>query len=233
MQSRSVRTDPRTDLAPYRSPLPVRLRAATLADFDVMADLIRLIDLNRHADELAPIFEILRDVLAAGRGGEGPFTHGSLHFVVADLADQGTPIGLIRCGVGSWTGELAVPAFIRSRLYSRIGNVQELAVAPGYQGRGIARALLRRIEEDHRDAGYDAMVLRHHREQTSFYTHAGYTSGSRLTLVLPNGLGTVSVPGQSWRWAVKPLAQTVAVANIQGRPALTGLLGPRDSTSEC
>lgn len=130
MQSSPAPIDPRTSQPSHCSPLPVRLRAATLADFEVMTDLIRLIDLNRRADELAPIFAILRDALATGRGGEGPFTHGSLHFVVADLADQGIPIGLVRCGAGLWTSELAAPASIRSRLYSRIGNVQELAVAP-------------------------------------------------------------------------------------------------------
>ncbi|MFD5922717.1 GNAT family N-acetyltransferase [Kitasatospora sp. NPDC058201] len=206
----------------------LRLRPATLTDFDAIADLIRLIDLQRRAEDLAPILEIMQGVLATGRGGIGPFTHGSLHILVADHAAIGTPIGLVRCGIGKWVQSLALPTSIPRRLYERIGNVQELAVAPEFRGQGIARALLSQAEEDHRKAGYDAVVLRHHREQTPFYRAMGYTSGSRLTLALPGGLGKVSIPGQGWRWAVKPVAPAVEVADIYGSPTLTGILALRE-----
>ncbi|MEU9134043.1 GNAT family N-acetyltransferase [Kitasatospora sp. NPDC048540] len=228
MQRHPAHVGSGTDLPPHLTSSPVQLRAATLADFEAITDLIGHIDLKRRTDDIGPIFELIRTALATGQGGTGPFTHGSLHFVVAEHADHSGAIGLVRCGVASWTASLAVPSPIRNRLYSRIGNIQELAVAPEHRGRGIAHALLHRAEADHRAAGYDAIVLRHQREQTSFYTQAGYTSGSRLTLLLPGGLGRVSVPGAGWRWAVKPLVPPVSVVDIHGSPALTGLLSPRD-----
>ncbi|MFD9067552.1 GNAT family N-acetyltransferase [Kitasatospora purpeofusca] len=226
MQHRPVPARPTADRPPSLVPLPMRLRPATPGDFDAVADLARLIDLRRSAEDLAPSLEVVRETLATGAGDEGPFSHGPLHYVLAEFPDNGRPVGLARCGPGRWTVELDLPTFIRNKLYPRIGNVHELVVVPEYRGRGIARALLERVEEDHRRAGYDALVLRHHREQTSFYTHLGYTSGSRLVLELPDRLGRASVRGQGWRWAAKPLAPQVEVTDVHGSPVLTGLLAP-------
>ncbi|MFD9068427.1 GNAT family N-acetyltransferase [Kitasatospora purpeofusca] len=226
MQHDSVPARPTADRPPARPSLPLRLRPATPGDFDAVADLVRMIDLRRSADDLAPVLEIMQEMLTTGSGDDGPFSHGSLHFLLAELPDSAGPVGLARCGPSRWTLELDIPAFVRNRLYPRVGNVHELVVVPEHRGRGIARALLARVEEDHRRAGYDALVLRHDRGQTSLYTHLGYTSGSRLVLELPDALGRASVRKKGWRWAAKPLAPQVRVTDVHGSPVLTGLLAP-------
>ncbi|MFF5278879.1 GNAT family N-acetyltransferase [Streptomyces sp. 900116325] len=82
-------------------------------------------------------------------------------------------------------------------LIKRVSNIGTLAVHPAYRGRGIARSILSRVEEDFRRTGFVALTLRHEHDRKYFLGRHGYTSTSRLGMVLP----PVGLVNRGWRHA--------------------------------
>ncbi|MFE3559479.1 GNAT family N-acetyltransferase [Streptomyces sp. NPDC059193] len=199
-----------------------RIRTATLADADTVVELASLVDLHLPSGETpAAALAPMRGALTATN--DGPLSHRLNHFLIAETPD-GLAVGLIVCGPPNWIYQPGrVPGLARRRLAHRIATVHNLAVRPDHRRRGIAAELLRQTEGTFRDAGYAALTLRHDRSLTAFYERQGYTSSTRLSLMLPT-FGLITVNDRPWKHAFKNLAPEVAVTTIQGLPTITGLL---------
>jgi GNAT superfamily N-acetyltransferase len=198
----------------------ITIRHVRECDAERLFELIQLIDLHLPAEELLGRFATIRDTL---RHEGGPLSHGLHHYLFAESPD-GTPVAAIHCGPPLWIFKNpALYPHMQRKLVERVSCIDTLAVHPDYRGRGIASSLLRRVEEDFRNAGFVALTLRHEHGKRHFFTRHGYTSASRLAMILPPvGLVTQANPG--WRQAVKPLTDEVSFTTVQGLHAATGLL---------
>ncbi|MFF2620111.1 GNAT family N-acetyltransferase [Kitasatospora sp. NPDC058046] len=222
-----------TDSGPQTGPGCVRIRTATPNDVDTVTGLILLIDLHQNDEGLREVTAWLRDLMTQQATSmlsiehldpHWNLSHGYNHVLIAE--HEGHPAGVIRCGPAPWIAnhaEIQRVPFLAGRLMTRIGTIGELAVLPELRGRGIARALVSHAEQDHRQAGFRAMSLRHERDLTRFYTGLGYASASRLTLDVP-ALGRVHCVSRGWRHAIKPLTPPASVHDVHGDPVLTGMV---------
>ncbi|MFI1700434.1 GNAT family N-acetyltransferase [Streptomyces bobili] len=201
-------------------PHDITIRPIRASEADKHFELIQLVDLHTPAEELPGLFAALRGTL---RDEGGPLSHGLHHHLFADSPD-GTPVASIHCGPPLWIfRNPAIYPHMQRKLVERVSCIDTLAVHPDYRGRGIASSLLRRAEEDFRNAGFVALTLRHEHDKRHFFTRHGYTSASRLAMILPPfGLVTQANPG--WRQAVKPLTDDVSFTTVQGLHAATGFL---------
>lgn len=181
---------------------------------------IQLIDLHLPAEELPGLFATIRATL---RHQGGPLSHGLHHYLFAENPD-GTPVAAIHCGPPLWIfRNPAIYPHMQAKLVERVSCIDTLAVHPDHRCSGIASSLLGRVEEDFRNAGFVALTLRHEHGKRHFFTRRGYTSASRLAMILPPvGLVTQANPG--WRQAVKPLTDEVSFTAVQGLHAATGFL---------
>jgi len=117
-----------------------------------------------------------------------------LHLVIRDALGYDIDEALIRerieaLGDGgasaAWVAQEdgAAVGYIHAALYpslylGKMANIMALAVAPGYQGRGIGRALLERAEAWAKENGCTGMRLNSGDERTgahAFYRSCGYT----------------------------------------------------------
>ncbi|MFD5079528.1 GNAT family N-acetyltransferase [Streptomyces sp. NPDC058371] len=198
----------------------ITIRPVRASEADTHIELTQLVDLHTPAEELPGLFAALR---ASLRHEGGPLSHGLHHYLFAESSD-GTPVASIHCGPPLWIfHNSAIYPHMRAQLIERVSCIDTIAVHPDYRGRGIASRLLHRAEEDFRNAGFVALTLRHEHDKRHFFTRHGYTTASRLTMILPPvGLVTQANPG--WRHAVKPLTDDVSFTTVQGLHAATGFL---------
>ncbi|MEU5958258.1 GNAT family N-acetyltransferase [Streptomyces sp. NPDC047525] len=198
-----------------------RIRTATAADADAVVELVSLVDLHLRADEAATALATMRYALTAT--DDGPLSHQNNHFLLAETSG-GIPVGVVVCGPPYWIARPGrMSGLVRRRLVHRLSCVHNLAVRPEHRGHGIARALLRETEAAFRNAGYAALTLRHDRDLSAFYQRLGYTSATRLSLMLPP-LGLITLTDQGWKHAFKLLSPDASAANVQGLPTICGLL---------
>src|SRR4051812_16460659 len=183
---------------PLPSPQPVTVRPAKGEDADVLVELAMLVDLHRPAEEVPAALGQMRLALTV-QTLQGPLSHGLNHFLLAE--DDGEAVGVIACGPPLWIAEHpGIPRFLRTRLVHRVSTIHSLAVRPAHRGRGIARLLLDRAEEDFRQAGYGVLLLRHERALDGFYRRLGFTSATRLVMDLPPA-GWITQTDRGWKHA--------------------------------
>ncbi|WP_030237774.1 GNAT family N-acetyltransferase [Streptomyces sp. NRRL S-350] len=192
----------------------IRLRSATVADKDAVAELVSLVDLHQPADKVSAVLDGMQQALQATEGEA--LSHSRVSFLIAEGPD-GQQVGLAVCGLAKWMTE--APRVLRHQLIRRFATVQVLAVRPDSRQQGIARALLQQTEQSFREAGYQALTLRHGRELTSFYQKVGYTSAARLSLLLPAET-RLTLADRGWRQAFKILSPSVSTIERQGHPAI-------------
>ncbi|OPC76872.1 hypothetical protein B4N89_46225 [Embleya scabrispora] len=112
-------------------------------------------------------------------------------------------------------------------LIARIVTVDGLAVRPEHRRTGIGRALLRRAEDEMREAGRGLSALFHEPELDSYYAKSGYTNHSAFAILLPCGRVLLrKCSGSANRIAIKPLDTSVKPVHVDGlpMPVIAGLL---------
>lgn len=201
-------------------PTDISIRPVQAGDLDTFIELTLLIDLGIDAEQLPALRALIEATLQCE---DGPLSHGLHHYLFAETAD-GTPVAAVHCGPPLWMlHHSRIPGFMRSALSERVSNIDTLAVHPSYRGRGIARSILNRVEDDFRRAGFVAMTLRHRNDKKAFFVRHGYTSTPRLAMILPS-VGLVTETNRGWRHAVKPLTDGVSFTTVQGLTTATGFL---------
>jgi GNAT superfamily N-acetyltransferase len=196
------------------------IRPVREGEADQFFELIQLIDLGLPAEERPDLFAAIRGTL---RHEGGPLSHGLHHYLFAESSD-GTPVAAIHCGPPLWIyRNPAIYPYMQRKLVERVSCIDTLAVHPDHRGRGIGGSLLRRVEDDYRDAGFVALTLRHEHGKRHFFTRHGYTSVARMAMILPPA-GLVIQTNPGWRQAVKPLTDEVSFTTVQGHQAATGFL---------
>jgi GNAT superfamily N-acetyltransferase len=93
----------------------------------------------------------------------------------AGAAELGPPTGALIVG---WTGGVAVCVGGVKRLDERTCEIKRMYVAPGWRGRGVARALLGELEATARRLGYEIARLDTGPQQQGargLYESAGYS----------------------------------------------------------
>jgi GNAT superfamily N-acetyltransferase len=194
-----------------------QLRTATAAEADTLVELISLIDLHRPTDELPSALEPMRYALRFT--DDGPLSHCGNHFLFADA--DGHTVGAIACGPAKWMQD--VPMFMRAKVVRRITTIHGLAVREEVRRTGVARALVKQVEDTHRDAGYSVLTLRHERNLSAFYAHLGFTSASRIALQLPLG-DRFALADRGWKYGIKLLSPSASITSVHGVPTITGAL---------
>ncbi|MER6433689.1 GNAT family N-acetyltransferase [Streptomyces sp900105245] len=154
------------------------------------------------------------------RGDRSPTPSTTLLFAEPPTASPSPPSTSARAA-GCSTGRS--PPRLWRTLVERVSNIDTIAVHPDHRGQGIATRILDLVEDDFRQAGYRALTLRHEHGKKHFFTARGYSSLPRLAVDLPpTGLFTRAEPG--WKFAVKPLDDTVTLTSQRGVTTITGLL---------
>ncbi|MFE9250886.1 GNAT family N-acetyltransferase [Streptomyces sp. NPDC007088] len=201
-------------------PSHITIRPVRADELDPYMALTLLIDLHLPADELPAVRDLVERTL---RIPGDAFSHvDSNHFLFAEAAD-GTPVGAIHVGPPHWMCDLTFPRHTQRALATRVSNIDTIAIHPDHRRQGIATALLTRVEDDYRRAGFRALTLRHEHGNKHFFTASGYTSLSRLAMDVPP-FGLVSLRAPGWKYAVKLLDPAVTFTNLRGFMTVSGLL---------
>lgn len=114
------------------------------------------LDDDRYQPELALRYAVLREPLGIKREDvDYPFDLGSLHWVAMD-------------------GDLVIGCVLFHPEGEKTGRLLQMAVTPTLQGRGVGRDLVRALERDVRERGYEEVTLHAREDKVGFYQRLGY-----------------------------------------------------------